>query len=102
VHRWHVTAPVTRRCQPLAASPHQGGDSVVTSVQASRLYFGECDVEGMLAVLMPLHDRLNDAIENPAEGETSSEKFFKTARRCPLACVPPLPACTPRIATLNN
>ena len=52
--------------------------------EASRLYFGECDVEGMLAVLLPLHDKLNDAIENPAEDETSSEKFFKTVRRLPV------------------
>lgn len=55
--------------------------------EASRLYFGECDVEGMLNALMPLHDKLNDAIENPAEGETSSEKFFKAVRcRCPCVC----------------
>ena len=48
--------------------------------EASRLYFGECDVDGMLAALMPLHDKLNAAIEAPAEGETSSEKFFKAVR----------------------
>lgn len=48
--------------------------------EASRLYFGECDVEGMLGNLMPLHDKLNRAVENPDENETQSEKFFKAVR----------------------
>ena len=55
--------------------------------EASRLYFGECDVDGMLGVLLPLHDRLNEALESPAEGETSSEKFFKTVRCMQCGCV---------------
>ena len=62
--------------------------------EASRLYFGEGDVDGMLNALMPLHDRLNDAIENPEEGETSSEKFFKAVRtRLPI--LPIVPVCAP-------
>jgi FKBP12-rapamycin complex-associated protein len=49
--------------------------------EASRLYFGECDVEGMLAHLAPLHDKLSRAVENPDENETESEKFFKAVRQ---------------------
>jgi serine/threonine-protein kinase mTOR len=45
--------------------------------EASRLYFGEQDVEGMLATLMPLHDKLNAVMDNTPPGETKSERFFK-------------------------
>lgn len=57
--------------------------------EASRLYFGELDVEGMLANLMPLHDKLNKAIENPDEGETQSEKYFKAVRAAPHSIAAP-------------
>jgi serine/threonine-protein kinase mTOR len=48
--------------------------------EASRLYFGEQDVEGMLNTLMPLHTKLNAVMQHSPAGETKSEKYFKMVR----------------------
>lgn len=40
---------------------HEGLD------EASRLYFGERNIEGMLAVLEPLHAMLEDGVETSME-----------------------------------
>lgn len=45
--------------------------------EASRLYFGEQDVEGMLHTLLPLHAKLNAVLATSPTGETRSEKLFK-------------------------
>lgn len=55
--------------------------------EASRLYFGEQDVEGMLHTLLPLHAKLNAVLATSPAGETRSEKLFKMVRS-------PLPPCT--------
>ena len=49
--------------------------------EASRLYFGEQDVEGMLHTLLPLHTKLNASMRESPDIETKSEKFFKMVRR---------------------
>lgn len=59
--------------------------------EASRLYFGEQDVEGMLHTLLPLHTKLNVSMQQSPDSETKSEKFFKMVRRRP-----PLLLCAPR------
>jgi serine/threonine-protein kinase mTOR len=48
--------------------------------EASRLYFGEQDVEGMLHTLMPLHTKLNTVMHQSPPTETKSEKAFKMVR----------------------
>lgn len=69
--------------------------------EASRLYFGEQDVEGMLNTLLPLHAKLNAVLATSPAGETRSEKLFKMVRphlhRTQVASQEPY--CTPEMMT---
>lgn len=56
--------------------------------EASRLYFGEQDVEGMLHTLLPLHTKLNGHMRESQDNETKSEKFFKMVRHLPMCPLP--------------